>query len=64
MANKVVARSEVRRDLPRPGVVVRNHDVCRGPLAILETSLIDLEPDGATVTSEKFRDGWKGKRTP
>ena len=34
MTNKVVARSEVRGDLPRPGVVVRDHDVRRGPLAV------------------------------
>ena len=44
MTNKVVARSEVRGDLPRPGVVVRDHDVRRGPLAVRRLAeLVDLE---------------------
>ena len=62
MANKVVSRSEVRGDLPRPGVVVRNHDIRRSPLAILETGLIDLEPNSAEESVSTRDWGLNGKR--
>ena len=65
VADEVLTRGEGGWNGNGPHVVLlANQDVGSSPLAVLVTGLIDLEPDGATVTSEKFRDGWKGKRTP
>jgi hypothetical protein len=47
VTHHVLARLQVLGDFDSPEAILGQENICSSPLAVIETSLVDLEPDFA-----------------